>query len=304
MIPEERRRYRFWGLEVDSEIPLPEWSPFERAAGGEPDVVIALRGDEPAVEAPEKASVTARDGAILLGLPAAGWYRVPDGSRIEVTPARDAGEREVRLFLLGSAWGALCYVRGLLPLHASLVECDGGAIAICGPSGSGKSTLAAALSRLGHRVLGDDLCRAALGDDGDALVWPGAPRLKLWSEALAALDWSRADLERDHFRIDKFHVPLEASPSPDPVPLRALYLLEWGEARLAPLEGKEALRRLVASATYRSDLLSATGRVESHWQLCLDLVRRVPVRLLSRPRDLTHGERVARRLSDSLRTPA
>jgi hypothetical protein len=241
-----------------------------------------------------------RDGEVVLGFPAAGFYRVSGGKSIEVTPAPGSGDREVRLFLLGSAWGMLCYQRGLLPLHASVVETGGGAVALCGPSGAGKSTLAAALSRLGHGVLGDDLCRADVDETGSARVWPGTPRLKLWREALEAFRWDLAGLERDHFRTEKFHVPIEMKTGPDSVALRSIYLLEWGDERLTPLEGREALRRFVTTATYRGEMLGAPGQVEAHWRRCFDLVRRVPVSLLCRPRDFAAGERIARRLSESL----
>lgn len=291
-------RYRFWGLTVDSAIPLPEWSGLEHPGGdGEPDVTVSLSpgpGDAPP---PSSCTVEAEGDTVVLGFPSAGWYRVRAGSRIEVTPAPHAGRREVRLFLLGSAWATLCYQRGLLPLHASLVSTRGGALALCGPSGAGKSTLAASLSRLGHTVVGDDLCRALVGGDGQPLVWPGTPRLKLWNEALEALRWDRDGLERDHFRLEKFHVPLAAAGAREPVPLQAVCLLEWGEEGLARLSGKDALRRFVSAATYRGDLLASAGRVETHWARCLDLVGRVPVYRLSRPRDLGEGDRIARRLS-------
>jgi len=65
----------------------------------------------------------------------------------------------VRLYLLGSAWGALCYQRDLLVLHASAVRVDGRAVAFCGRPGMGKSTLAAWLAESGHALVSDDLAR-------------------------------------------------------------------------------------------------------------------------------------------------
>ena len=292
------RLYETWGLRVESEVPVPEWAGFERpAGGGMPDVRISLGADAGRAEPPARATTELRDGEALLAFPSAGWYRVTGGERIEVTPARGVAGRETRLFLLGSAWGALCYQRGILPLHAAVVEAEGGAIALCGPSGSGKSTLAAALSRLGHRILGDDLCRAGPDGEGRAVVWPGTARLKLWNEALAALGWEKEGLERDHVRHEKFHVPLRPNGVPEPVPLRAVHLLEWGDERRERLQGREALRRFVAAATYRPDLIAGPAQVEAQWRLCLELVRQVPVHVLSRPRDFEEGERVARRLS-------
>ncbi len=297
--PEVIRRYLFWGLRVDSEFELPEWEPYlvPKAEGGVD--VRFVRGEPPGcARDPEAVTFECRDDEALLGFPAAGWFRVTP-SRIEVSPAPDAGARELRLFLLGSAWGALCYRRRLVPLHASAVVAGQRAIAFAGPSGSGKSTLAWSLSLHGHRVLTDDLCRVEVDPGGRPVVWPGAPWVKLWKEALDALGVSHDGLERDHFRMEKFHLSTESPPGPDPVPLHAIYLLEWGEELLERLDGREALRQLVAGATYRPELLGNEALMGGHWSRCLDLVRRVPIFRLRRPRDLSSGERWATRILEA-----
>ena len=64
---------------------------------------------------------------------------------------------DVRLFLLGSVWGALALQRGLLPLHASAVGRGRTVHAFTGPPGAGKSTLAAALAARGYPLFTDDM---------------------------------------------------------------------------------------------------------------------------------------------------
>lgn len=150
-------RYRFAGLLFESALRLPEWAAFDAGDGGaDPDVVIALDGDAAAVPGADERPVV-RPDEYRFFVRDAGRYRVLDSRRVVVTPVPDAGDREIRLFLMGSALAALCYQRGLLLLHASVVRVGARTIALCGPAGSGKSSLAAALIDRGAAFVCDDL---------------------------------------------------------------------------------------------------------------------------------------------------
>ena len=135
----------------------------------------------------------------------------------------------------------------------------------------GKSTMAAWLTARGYALVSDDLTRFDIPAQGQPTIYPSAPRLKLWRDALSALEWSSAELERDHFRADKFHLPLAEDGRQQPLPLRAIYLLEWGECNIIRLSGGTAVRRFVSAATYRGALLEPMGKMGAYWQQCLEL---------------------------------
>jgi len=202
-----------------------------------------------------------------------------------VIPAPGVPRATLELFLFGTAWGALCYQRGLLPLHASVVERDGVAYAFCGPSGAGKSTLITALLQRGARLISDDLCRCDPEGEHPPLVWPSLPRLKLWRQTLTTFEMSPDGLTQDLATEDKFLLPVKGELSPSPLPLRAVYLLEWGQLGLERLTGTRGLRRLVPAVTYRAAILEQMGRLESYWRQCVQLVRRAQVFRLSRPQE-------------------
>jgi hypothetical protein len=274
--------YDYWGLKVAANQAWPALVPFQ-AGGGSPEVRIETLAAIPAVPVTQ---VVIRPALASLQIAGAGRYVVRAGSLIEVAPERAARRGTLELFLFGTAWALLCYQRGLLPLHASVVEWDGGALAFCGPSGAGKSTLMAWLARRGRRLLGDDLCRFELPADGGApVVWPSLPRLKLWRATLDALGEVPDGLEQDLATEDKFHWPAMGPTASAPAPLRAIYLLEWGPLGVERLRGSQALRQLVAAATYRPDFLEAMGGLAAQWRACAEMVRRVPIFRLSRPRD-------------------
>ncbi len=293
-----RWHYHYSGLKVASELYLPEWQAFEIGQPSQDsDIEIRL---EDAVDGAHTPVLNATERYFCIeGI---GEYWIQDGRLIRIAISPNAGLREVRLFLLGSAWGALCYQRGLLALHASVVEVHGEAVAFCGASGAGKSSAAAWLVARGYPLIGDDLCHFDISGLQPS-VYPSAPRLKLWRDALDQLGWQVDDLERDHFRMEKFHIGsfhidtlVESQLRDDrgehteqrrvigsPLPVRAIYLLAWGEAAIVRLKGLTAVFQLIESATYRGELLEPMGELAPHWQRCATLARSVPIFRFTRP---------------------
>ncbi len=210
-----------------------------------------------------------------------------NGTQILVDPLPDADPGDVRLWLLGTALGALLHQRGLLPLHVSALAIDGGAYAFCGDSGAGKSTLAAALHRRGLPLLTDDV-GLAVPESRGIMFYPGFPRIKLWRDALEHFGLDHGPLIRDLTRTDKYHLRLD----PDdgfhaaPLPLRRLYLLERGAdddpVRIEPVRGHEAIS-LIQANTYRPGLVRRLGRAGEHLRQCGRIASGIQVFRLQRP---------------------
>src|SRR5688572_8173030 len=76
---------------------------------------------------PPRFGIQVADDAVLLTIAGTARFLVRGGHEIVVDPAPGGSERNVRLFLLGSALGILTHRRGLLPLHANAVVADGSA---------------------------------------------------------------------------------------------------------------------------------------------------------------------------------
>ena len=134
--------YTAFGLCIAAEFPCPELTP----AGGRPDVLIRY-GVVPATLAVAKKTgvrYQAAPGQLLLTVDGVARFLVQDGKEIIVERAPESDDDSLRLFLLGSALGALLQQRGMLTLHSSAIEVDGGCVGFLGHSGVGKSTLAAA----------------------------------------------------------------------------------------------------------------------------------------------------------------
>ena len=258
-----------------------------------------------AIEGPVREFGIEPDGdALLFTVPEVARYRIRRGSDILVEATAGVPARNVRLYLLGSAFGALLHQRGLLPLHANAVEIEGRAVAFMGASGAGKSTLAAWFHDRGYRVIADDVCVVGFDDAGIAHAAPGLPRLRLWKEALEVMGRGTNGLDHSYVseKFDKFDLPIaaESTRTSDAV-LSAIYLLDRADAfsvtRLSSLEAAEA----VFANTYRGAYLDQVAGHRAHWSAAVELVRSVPIFRLARIWDTDSLHEECERILDAVR---
>jgi hypothetical protein len=240
--------YGAYGLSIRSEIPLPE---LVAAPSGTADVTV--RAGSTGYRRP----ATGADGCFFRLAPNeayffwddVGAFLVRNGNEIVIDALPGVAENVIRLPLLGMALAAIIQQRGLLALHASAVSVGGRAVAFLGAHRLGKSTTAAAMCARGHTLLADDL--AVLDLSGRApLVLPGFPQLKLFPDAAAA------SLGDDPDRLPplaagfaKCGRPVGEGFSLDPVPLRAIFLLDFSPHReIEPTGPQEAVTHLIGQS--------------------------------------------------------
>ncbi|HEU0044533.1 hypothetical protein [Sphingomonas sp.] len=275
--------YHAFGLSLDSEIPLPDLPGMDRHAA--PADVLITSGTVNAPVGHEDVGLYIVPRGAVLNIPEVGRYLITKGNRIVVDPAPSATDRNVRLYLLGSAFGAILHQRQMLPLHANVIDFGGAAVAFMGHSGAGKSTLANWFHDRGLAILGDDVCVVRDVDAGHPVAEPGLPRIRLWGDALRASGRDASEFEASFDDMDKYDVPIPAIPARDPVRLAAIYHLQAAQPDHAGgvdrLTGVNAIEALVAN-TYRGGYLPLMGGVRRHLEQCVALARRVPVFALHR----------------------
>jgi hypothetical protein len=243
------------------------------------------------------------DGA-LLNIPEAGRYFMTGGSELIVELGEGVSERNVRLYLLGSAFAAILHQRSLLPLHANAVIVDGKAIGFMGHPGAGKSTLAAWFHDNGFDVLADDVCVTRTAKGARPVASPGIPRLRLWREALEVSGRDAADFERSFDDMEKYTVPTKDNVPGAGVELSHLYVLEKpdseGAGEVSRLEMVEAVHALVAN-TYRGAYVPMMGKTQEHLLACVELAKQVPVFRASRRWGFEHFDAEAESLASHAR---
>lgn len=268
--------YRIFGLSISSELALPELD--EAGAEGPCDVAIRIGTAPRSGQFEEPQGLSLHSGGALLNIVGVARYWIRGGTEITIEPSPGASDRNLRLFLLGSAFAAILHQRGLLPLHANAVEIDGRAVAFMGHSGAGKSTLAAWFHDRGFKVLADDVCVIG-AEHGRVVAHAGIPRLRLWKDALELTGRTHAEYEASFDDADKYNVPTQSRPTSESIELSHVYLLakeDSGAAAITRLEGIAAVDALVAN-TYRGRYVAMMGETQRHLVQCLSLVQKVPV---------------------------
>jgi hypothetical protein len=176
-------------------------------------------------------------------------------------------------------------------------------VIFCAQRGEGKSTLAALLDAQGHRLVSDDLCCLQLSDRETPMVYPSVPRMRLWTDAIRELGWNTSASEPDYMRAGKFQYLRTTPITVDPLPIREIFVLGWGEARVQRLTGFAALQRFIGAARWRGDLLMKVGNPAEHLQHCAELLQHVPLSEFRRPRNLAEAPESIRYLTSWLMIP-
>lgn len=272
-------------LRIDSELALPE--------------LIAT----PAADSPEVADVSIRLGdagqgadanrrqigpyawcttdELWLDVPKVARFLIQYGNHIIIQTQPGADEDSVRLFLLGSAFGALLAQRGLLVLHGNAIRIGDQCLVCVGSSGIGKSTLAAGFLQRGHAILADDV--VPIDPAGRAL--PAFPRVKLWRDSAEHLGVDTANLQRVRPGLSKFNYPLGTQFEHQPLPVRWVYLLDKGAVEQPQFVATEGMQRFMPlfHNTYRRRFVEGMGRRSEHLQRCSSLAGNAHIVRVQRP---------------------
>jgi hypothetical protein len=222
------------------------------------------------------------DGAVYMKLE--GIFEIlvsADGRSIVCARLGDADPRSFEANLLNFALSAALTLQGEEPLHATVLDLDGTALALLGPSGAGKSTLAAYLIGQGAELITDDMLRLTFSR-GVGFAHCGPHRLKLFDEpARRLLPRAMGD---GHFNALSGKLMLEpaalAPAGRQPRPLSALFWL--GDPPVPPTSDDVSATRLAGMAAMR--VLTASA---------MDIRNYTPDRLA---RQLSFAQRVAQTL--------
>jgi hypothetical protein len=275
--------YRAFGLNIASELDLPELQ--TRPEASEPDVHIRVGAVPESLADPQESGVLfqAAPNRFLLRLDHV-RFLVQNGSEILVERLAE-NAAQLRVFLLGSCFGALLHQRGLLVLHASAVQTPKGAVAFAGVSGAGKSTTLGAFLQRGYPLLSDDLAAIHRDETGRLVVEPAIPRARLWSDSASQLGHSTRVLRREQPELEKYLLPASSFAS-SPVPLHRVYLLHTDNlAKVVSLESLapfQAFKALVQH-TFRQRFLNGLGTRFVHFGLVSAAVSQAPIVKLTRP---------------------
>lgn len=281
--------YSAFGLIIHSDLFLPEFNPVEDDFRAKDADVLVRRGTingAPEVPEDEVRGIRAEGTEVYLTWSGIGRFLVRDGREILIDPEPDVSEDVLRLFVLGTSMAMLLHQRqDMAVFHASAVSYSGSAIVFAGNRGAGKSGMAAAFHAGGSQLLADDVVAVDLSRDSP-IVLPGFPFLKMWPDTLAAMGHQPEAMPKLRPELEKRGYRIANGFSKESVPLKAIFILGWGETvDIKPLEERDALFGLMSywyAARFGSEILQVMG-LSSHFERCARLVNAVPVYLLTKP---------------------
>jgi hypothetical protein len=274
-----------FGLDLDSETPLPFLEGAEARATGRPlRIVYGERAPAWPGEAELISDERDRDGSVIFQIEAgAPGYRIHgpaygcsvlagDGTEVQGRSGEDGFSGWQRL-LVAQVLPFAAALQGLEVLHAGAVVVGGEGVALSGPSGSGKTSLALALQRRGAELLADDVLAVERAGE-ELLAHPGAP--------VAGIDLAEAERlgaqgEGEPAGVLAANAREQIARAvlvPRPVPLGALFLLDrWLDGPEEPSFEPEGDPRQLLASTFNL-LLTSPERLAGLLDVCARLAAR------------------------------
>lgn len=275
-------QYRVYGLRVESEIEIPELLP-----DYEGNSKVLIRMGEVPEELPgynfKGVFYLAKPDDFIFRMDHVGAFRVSRGEEIVVEPLPEISMELMRVFLLGSVFGALLHQKGILALHGSAVVGKKGAVLITGRSSSGKSTLAAALAKKGFPFIADDISALHIYE-GNYLIHPGIPQMKLWKDVINKLG-IKDDLNQLRPSVEKYRKIVKKGFSKHPEKVSTIITLSTKNTmgieirEITGLEKFEALKE----NTYRYEFITAMQLSGQHFNSISELANNVEIFQVQRP---------------------
>jgi hypothetical protein len=278
-------RYFAFGMEIESTFPIPELLQGDSSIPCHVNIQIAK---VPEVLPQATFSGVRFQGAtneFLLKVDNVARYLVKNGDTIFVEPAEKASEKDIRLFLMGSAIGALIHQRGMLPFHGSSVIINNQVVIFSGVSGAGKSTLAASFIKRGYPIITDDVCVITLDSENNPVVHPGYPQMKLWADSLEKLGEEEKSLANVREGISKYTFPVLTNFHQRPERINGIYIISTKNTEGFKIEQIKGIEKfnVLKNNTYRLNFIKGTSTTPSHFKHIEAMSRFCFVKKIERP---------------------
>jgi Serine kinase of the HPr protein, regulates carbohydrate metabolism len=287
---ETKYLYRVYGLNVESEIHLPELIPISQKLNLKIDVSISY-GNIPedidnAIERENYYKISKNQ--FIFNVEGVADYYVYNGCNIIVQPARLSSIDDIRIFLLGTAFGVLLIQRDCIALHGGTVDIDGQGVMIIGDRGSGKSTLTSSLRMKGYKLLSDDVSVICKSEKDGFDVCPAYPQQKLCEDIVNLLNFNRENYETVYYDKNKYKIPIINDFNNQPIPLTTIYELNIGECESAYITEVKGLEKigLIMKNIYRFEFLMDVGASNEYLKECINIAKSIMVYKICRPRGI------------------
>lgn len=240
------------------------------------------------------------ENEILLKMKTVGNFLIRNGNEIIIQKEDSISEDVLRLYLFGSAIGALLQQRGYLTLHASAIKTDKGAVLFAGDSGAGKSTTLQEFLRRGYKKLSDDTIALYYDEErAKVICLPSYPQSKIWQKTADLFDHDTTQLRQLHLDMDKYALSTKEHFYDHELPLYAIYILqvsdEADEVMLEEVNGLEKFKA-INDNTYRNVYSYKLPYRQEHFNIASNISQNYQVMRIKRP----YGTLTIREVCDNI----
>lgn len=282
--------YKAFNLHFETPFECPELLPISVEESEALDIVVVRFGTVP--EHLEHSlqnwpAFESNENEILLKIKDVGNFLIRNGNEIIIQKEDSISEDVLRLYLFGSAIGALLQQRGYLTLHASAIKTDKGAVLVAGDSGAGKSTTLQEFLRRGYKKLSDDTIALYYDEErAKVICLPSYPQSKIWQKTADLFDHDTMQLRQLHLDMDKYALSTKEHFYDYELPLYAIYILqvsdEADEVMLEEVNGLEKFKA-INDNTYRNVYSYKLPYRQEHFSIASNISQNYQVRRIKRP---------------------
>jgi len=226
----------------------------------------------------------AKENELIFSAPNVARYYIRYGNEIIIESLIEGISSATKVYLLGTAFGAILLQRGRIPLHGSGLSLNDIGIIVTGESGAGKSTIANALIGKGHMMVTDDVAALELDSEQRLKMYPSYPKQKLWQDSAKQMKIDVTKLKKIDGINDKYYVSIEKFCN-KPTNLSAIFELKSTRCNhviVEELTGREQLE-VILNNTYRPMFIEPFGLIKKHFFQCVAMTKMVKVYRMYRP---------------------
>ena len=282
--------YKVYGLNVESEILIPELSILDNTERSDVQVKISYgvvsEGIKESIRNGRISNYQKQD--MWFHIENVATYHIYNGDTVIVEPCEVSDKQIMKVYILGSVLGMVLLQRNMVAIHGGAISINGKGCVFTGNKGAGKSTLTTALRQRGYKFVADDVASINMGDIHK--INPGFGYQKLCEDTMEKLGYDTT--QYTPFRSDfnmKYIVPALDSFVDEEVPFEALFELNVGDVdkvEIVEVTGIDKINNLIKNV-FRIEMLYYSGGVNPEYmKKCIEIAKNIKFYRVTRPKDV------------------
>lgn len=288
-ISNQRYYYKVYGLNVESEILVPELTTLENNIENNIDVKIHYKPmtDDIKLKVDEGKKAFYNGKEVWFHIDNVGTYLIQNGDTVTIDLCENPDLNILKVYILGSVLGIILLQRNIVAIHGGSIVINNKGCIFTGDKGAGKSTLTTALRQRGYDFVSDDVGAIELNDI--PMINPGFGYQKLCEDAMTKLGYDSS--KYTPFRSDmniKYIVPALDNFVSEKVPFNALFEIEQGDTQtveVVEVTGNEKLQKIIKNV-FRIEVLMYSGGVPGdYFKKCIEIAKHIKFYKITRPKN-------------------